>query len=40
MKRFSNGDFEYERPFLILSEEEIRITVEAGRVYEGSFFYW
>lgn len=37
IERFSKGDFEYELPFLCLSEEEIRITVEAGSSYEGSF---
>jgi hypothetical protein len=37
IERFSKGDFEYELPFICLSEEEIRITVEAGKSYEGSF---
>ncbi len=37
IERFSNGDFEYELPLIYLSEEEIRITVEAGKSYEGSF---
>ncbi len=37
IERFSNGDFEYKLPFIYLSEEEISITVEAGKVYEGSF---
>ncbi len=37
IERFSNGDFEYELPFICLSEEEIRITVETGKSYEGSF---
>lgn len=37
IERFSKGDFEYELPFLSLSEEELRITVEAGSIYEGSF---
>ncbi len=37
IERFSNGDFEYELPFICLSEEEIRITVEMGKTYEGSF---
>jgi hypothetical protein len=36
IERFSKGDFEYELPFICLSEEEIRITVEAGKIYEGS----
>jgi hypothetical protein len=37
IERFSKGDFEYELPFICLSEEEIRITVEAGKIYEGCF---
>ena len=37
IERFSKGDFEYELPFICLTEEEIRITVEAGKIYEGSF---
>lgn len=37
IERFSKGDFEYELPFICLSEDVIRITVEAGKVYEGSF---
>ena len=37
IERFSKGNFEYELPFICLSEEEIRITVEAGSSYEGSF---
>ena len=37
IERFSNGDFEYELPFLCLSEEEIRIMVEADKTYQGSF---
>jgi hypothetical protein len=37
IERFSNGDFEYEHPYICLSEEEIRITVETGKSYEGSF---
>ncbi len=37
IERFSKGDFEYELPFICPSEEEIRITVEAGKSYEGSF---
>ncbi|MHB8129547.1 MAG: DUF5717 family protein [Mobilitalea sp.] len=37
VERFSKGDFEYELPFICLSEEEIRITVEAGKIYDGSF---
>lgn len=37
IERFSKGDFEYGQPLLCLSEEEIRITVESGKVYEGNF---
>ncbi|MBP1754191.1 MAG: hypothetical protein H6Q59_589 [Firmicutes bacterium] len=37
IERFSKGDFEYELPFICLSEDEIRITVEAGSSYQGSF---
>lgn len=37
IERFSRGDFEYGLPYLYLSEEELRITVEAGKVYEGGF---
>ena len=37
MERFSKGDFDYELPFLYLSEESIEITVESGKIHEGSF---
>jgi hypothetical protein len=37
MERFSKGDFEYELPFICLSEEKINITAESGKIYEGSF---
>ncbi len=37
VERFSKGDFEYELPFICLSEDVIRITVEAGKIFEGSF---
>lgn len=37
IERFSNGIFEYELPVICISENEIRITVQAGKVYEGSF---
>ncbi|HBI73051.1 MAG TPA: hypothetical protein DDY59_07670, partial [Lachnospiraceae bacterium] len=30
-------DFDYELPFLYLSEESIEITVESGKIHEGSF---
>lgn len=36
IKHFSQGKFEYELPFLSLSEDEIHITVEAGKIFEGS----
>lgn len=37
IERFSKGDFEYELPFICLSEEEIRITLEAEKKSNGSF---
>ena len=37
IKRFSKGFFEYELPFITLSQEEIMLTVEAGKIQEGSF---
>ncbi len=37
IERFSKGDFEYELPFICLSEEEISITVEAGKILKDSF---
>jgi len=37
LERFSKGEFEYELPLIHLSEEEIKITVETGKTYEGSF---
>lgn len=37
IEQFSKGNFEYELPFICLTEEEIRITVEAGKFFEGSF---
>jgi hypothetical protein len=37
IERFSRGDFEYELPMLYLSEDMLQITVEAGKIYEGSF---
>ena len=37
IERFSKGDFEYEQPFLFLSDEEIKMTVEAGKLAKGSF---
>lgn len=37
IERFSKGYFEYELPFITLSDEEIILTVEAGKMIEGSF---
>lgn len=37
IERFSKGDFEYELPFICLSEDEIVISAEAGKKIEGSF---
>lgn len=37
IEHFSKGEFEYEQPFICLSEEEIKLTVEAGKIAEGSF---
>lgn len=37
IERFSNGDFEYEQPYLCLSEEKIEIAVETGKIKEGKF---
>ena len=37
IERFSNGEFEYELPLLCLSEDTLQFTVEAGKVFEGSF---
>jgi hypothetical protein len=37
IERFSKGDFEYVRPFICLSEEEINLTIEVGKRYEGNF---
>ncbi len=36
IERFARGEFEYELPVLKLSVEEIVISVEAGKQYEGS----
>lgn len=35
IERFSKGIFEYEQPFLCVSEEKIKLSIEAGKVYEG-----
>jgi hypothetical protein len=37
IERLSKGKFEYQLPFICLSEEEINIMVEAGKIQEGSF---
>ena len=37
IERFSRGDFEYDLPILCLSEDIIKITVEAGKTITGSF---
>lgn len=37
IKQLARGKFEYAKPELILSEEEIAITVIEGEDYEGSF---
>lgn len=37
IEHFSKGDFEYELPKLCFLEEEINLTIEAGKVHEGSF---
>lgn len=37
MKQLARGKFEYAKPELILSEEDISITVMEGEDYEGSF---
>lgn len=37
IERFSKGEFEYELPLICLSEEEIKLTIEAGKMAEGSF---
>ncbi len=35
--RLAKGVFEYEIPGILLSEEELFITVDAGKIYSGSF---
>jgi hypothetical protein len=37
VERLAKGVFEYESPGILLSEEELVITVDAGKVYSGSF---
>lgn len=38
IERLSKGIFEYKLPEIILSVEEINISVEMGKNYEGSFY--
>ncbi len=37
VERLAKGVFEYETPGILLSEEELLITVDAGKIYTGSF---
>ena len=37
IKQLARGKFEYVKPELILSEEDIAFTVMEGEDYEGSF---
>ena len=37
IKQLARGKFEYAKPELILSEEEVSFTVMEGDTYEGSF---
>lgn len=36
IERLSNGNFDYELPFIYLSEEEIKLTAEVGKKIESS----
>mgnify|MGYP001264987024 FL=1 len=38
IERFAKGNFEYDNPSICLSEYELNITAEAGKITEGSFF--
>ncbi len=38
IRQLAKENFEYELPNILLSEENLQITVEAGSVYVGSFF--
>lgn len=38
IERYAKGNFEYDNPSICLSEYEINITAEAGKITEGSFF--
>ncbi len=37
VERLAKGVFEYETPGILLSEEELIITVDAGKIFTGSF---
>ncbi len=37
IKQLSKGHFEYEQPGIILSEDEIRFSLEVGKSYQGTF---
>lgn len=37
IKQFANGEFEYEQPSIVLSEDSINTEVEAGKHYTGTF---
>lgn len=37
IEQYARGEFEYELSFLLLSEDEVEISVEAGKRFEGSF---
>lgn len=37
MEQYAKGEFDYETPTLILSEEKIEIAVEAGKSYSNTF---
>ena len=38
IERYAKGYFEYDNPSICLSEYEINITAEAGKITEGSFY--
>lgn len=40
IKQLADGCFEYESPALLLSEEELIITVDAGGCYKGTLSVW
>ena len=37
LEQFSKGVFEYEQPYVYLSEDHIEFSVASGKVHEGSF---